>query len=45
MVEQDMPQAVSPGENARTSARSATFASKLYITPMAGGAKITFAEM
>ena len=44
MVEQEMPQAVSPEEDARVGATPATFANKLYITPMAGGAKITFAE-
>lgn len=44
MVEQEMPQAVSPEEDARIGATPATFANKLYITPMAGGAKITFAE-
>lgn len=44
MSEQQTPQAVSSEENARIGATPATFANKLYITPMAGGAKITFAE-
>jgi hypothetical protein len=44
VAEQDMPQAVSPEEDARIGATPATFANKLYITRMAGGAKITFAE-
>ena len=44
MIEQEMPQAVSPEEDARIGATPATFANKLYLTPMAGGAKITFAE-
>ena len=44
MSEQDTPQAVSPEEDARIGATPAIFANKLYITMMAGGAKITFAE-
>lgn len=44
MSEQDTPQAVSPEEDARIGATPATFANKLYLTMMAGGAKITFAE-
>ena len=44
MAELEMPQAVSPEEDARIGATPATFANKLYITPMADGAKITFAE-
>lgn len=39
-----MLQAVSPEEDARIGATPATFANKLHITPMAGGAKIAFAE-
>ena len=44
MAEQDTPRAVTPEEDARIGATPATLANKLYITPMAGGAKITFAE-
>ena len=44
MSEQDTPQAVSPEEDARIGATGATFANKLYLTMMAGGAKITFTE-
>ena len=44
MAEQDTARAVSAEENARIGATPATFANKLYIMPMEGGAKITFAE-
>ena len=37
MAEQGTPRAVTPEEDARTGATPATFANKLYITPIAGG--------
>lgn len=44
MEQQDAPQAVSPEEDARIAETPATFAKKIYLTPLAGGARITFAE-
>ena len=44
MEQQDAPQAVSPEEDARIAETPAAFANKVYLTPLQGGAKITFAE-
>lgn len=44
MGHQDKPQAVPPEEDARTVETPATFANKVYLTPLPGGAKFAFAE-
>lgn len=44
MNEPDAPQLASPEEEARITETSAVFANKVYVSPMPGGAKITFAE-
>ena len=40
----DAPQSASPVEEARIAETPAVFANKVYVSPMPGGAKITFAE-
>ena len=44
MDERDAPQSASAEEEARIGEVPAVFANKVYVSPMAGGAKITFAE-
>ena len=44
MNEPDAPQSASPEEEARIAETPAVFANKVYMSPMAGGAKITFGE-
>lgn len=44
MNDPDVPQSASPEEEARIAETPALFANKVYISPMPGGAKITFAE-
>ena len=44
MEQQDTRQTVSPEEDARIAATPATFVNKVYLTPLASGPKITFAE-
>ena len=44
MEQQDARQTVSPEEDAPIAATPATFANKVYLTPLPSGAKITFAE-
>jgi len=44
MNEPDAPQSASPEEEARIAETPAVFANKVYVSPMPGGAKITFAE-
>ena len=44
MNEPDVPQSATPEEEARIAETSAVFANKVYVSPMPGGAKITFAE-
>ena len=40
---QDMPQAVTPEEDAKIGEAPATFVNTVYLTRQPGGAKITFA--
>ena len=40
----DSPQSASPDEEARIAGMLAVFANKIYVTPLPGGARITFAE-
>ena len=40
----DAPQSASPEEEVRIAETPAVFANKVYVSPMPGGAKITFAE-
>ena len=44
MNERDAPQSASAEEETRIGETPAVFANKVYVSPMAGGAKITFAE-
>ena len=44
MNEPDAPHSASPDEEARIAETPAVFANKVYVSPMPGGAKITFAE-
>ena len=44
MDERDAPQSASTEEEARIGEMPAVFANKVYVSPHAGGAKITFAE-
>ena len=44
MNERDAPQSASAEEEARIGEMPAVFANKVYVSPMPGGAKITFAE-
>ena len=44
MDERDAPQSASTEEEARIGEMPAVFANKVFVSPMAGGAKITFAE-
>ena len=44
MDKRDAPQSASAEEEARIDEVPAVFANKVYVSPMAGGAKITFAE-
>ena len=44
MNERDAPQAASAEEETRIGETPAVFANKVYVSPVAGGAKITFAE-
>ncbi|MCY3760732.1 MAG: hypothetical protein OXH50_05735 [Gemmatimonadetes bacterium] len=44
MNERDAPQSASAEEEARIGETPAVFANKVYVSPMPGGAKITFAE-
>ena len=44
MNKPDAPQSASPEEEARIAETPAVFANKVYVSPMPGGAKITFAE-
>ena len=44
MNEPDAPQSVSAEEEARIAETPAVFANKVFVSPMPGGAKITFAE-
>lgn len=44
MNDPDTPQSASPEEEARIAETPAVFANKVYVSPMPGGAKITFAE-
>lgn len=44
MDERDAPQSASAEEEARIGEMPAVFANKVYVSPMPGGAKITFAE-
>ena len=44
MNEPDAPQSASSEEEARIAETPAVFANKVYVSPMPGGAKITFAE-
>ncbi len=40
----DAPESASPEEEARIAETPAVFANKIYMTPLPGGARITFAE-
>ena len=44
MNEPDAPQSASPEEEAGIAETPAVFANKVYVSPMPGGAKITFSE-
>lgn len=44
MDRRDAPQSASSEEEARIAETPAIFANKVYVSPMPGGAKITFAE-
>lgn len=44
MDERNAPQSASAEEEVRIAEVPAVFANKIYVSPMAGGAKITFAE-
>ena len=44
MNESDAPQSASAEEEGRIAETPAVFANKVYVSPMPGGAKITFAE-
>ena len=44
MNEPNAPQTASPEEETRIAETPAVFANKVYVSPMPGGAKITFAE-
>jgi len=44
MDRQDAPQSASAEEEARIGETPAVFANKVFVSPMQGGAKITFAE-
>ena len=44
MNERDAPQSASAEEEARIGETPAVFANKVYVSPVPGGAKITFAE-
>ena len=44
MNDPDAPQSASPEEEARIAETPAVFANKVYVSPMPGGTKITFAE-
>ena len=44
MDERDAPRSASAEEEARIGEVPAVFANKVYVSPMPGGAKITFAE-
>ena len=44
MTETDAPRPASPEEEARIAETPAVFVNKVYVSPMPGGAKITFAE-
>ena len=44
MDKQDASQPASPEEEARIGETPAIFANKVYVSPLPGGAKITFAE-
>ena len=44
MNEREAPQSASTEEEARIGETPAVFANKVYVSPMPGGAKITFAE-
>ena len=44
MDKQDAPQPASPEEETRIGETPAIFANKVYLSPLPGGAKITFAE-
>ena len=44
MAGQDAPQPASPDEEARIAETPAVFANKVYVSPLPGGAKVTFSE-
>ena len=44
MDKRDPPEQASPEDEARIGETPAVFANKIYVTPLAGGARITFAE-
>ena len=44
MTERDAPQSASPDEETRIAETPAVFVNKVFVSPMTGGAKITFAE-
>ena len=44
MDKRDAPEQASPEDEARIGETPAVFANKIYVTPLPGGAKITFAE-
>ena len=44
MDEQDAPQSASSDEETRIGETPAVFANKVFVSPLPGGAKITFAE-
>ncbi len=44
MDDHDPPQPASPDEETRIAETPAVFANKIYVSPLPGGAKITFAE-
>ena len=44
MDERDEPQSASSKEEARIAETPAVFANKIFVSPLPGGAKITFAE-
>ncbi len=44
MTGQDAPQSASPDEETRIVEMPAVFANKVFVSPLSGGAKITFAE-
>ena len=44
MDKRDAPEQASPEDEAQIGETPAVFANKIYVTPLAGGARITFAE-